>query len=1110
MAAISTRNSLKGYTYQQTVFALFVAIMDLDRKILSVESESPTPGNFDDLKIRTKTKEDGSEDARVYRVQVKNYDGITINGIHVVEGTSITDSYVKARQAISHFDPNDNNVFIVNSENIKTDSEVLSLPAKKVNGVWIVPLTSSWIADFLDENYSDNARELEILHLAGHVTVDGKYSISQEELPKLVRFGLELEETTVPVHQLPDEIENGITWIVGKPGAGKSHFVAELAKKFPNAVYYRFWVGPQDPVIGKRLQYGAFLSDIAKELFKKPGKFYENEIRDYINANDVILIIDGLDHVENYNVRELSKYVDFVNSIKTARVLVLSRPLKKEIDWKQVELYDWDFDQTCLYLDVHEIKDYAVQRKIYHKTSGYPILVYYFTEHYKKYGTVYDGNSDQPITGINEYYDSLIENIDTKRCLSMFSISDSFLQWRELEALADNEIFFSVLKEFVSSYPYLFKRIENRVALLHDSFNTYLREKLIDDYIEAERKNWIAKIEESILDGNVEYMSRMTATRHDEAFYEKVLHKYADIEAFKKLLESTIDYESLVSFYQQLKVVLEYRPNILSVEEYYSFSLISVMIERNNLIAYEGLVYEILQYEKNHGVAFQDEIYSSGVMWSIYTLLKTSDRSFYERIITDNNFGIGQINDGYRELAEEFHFYDENLPDKEKTSKSIGESYGDYTKTLANYFVRIWEHTDESDDIHKLIDEFLECPKSIHAVGNFAANLHTEFPMLKIDDFLLRFLRSSISYRLQELGYFGDGNYLRKYGVRESIVNILEGEKYEQGSFIVCERLRSVVRLANHDGRDLDMKYINYAWLMLFERNDISVYTLPDALLTFEKLGLIDEDHSLQLVVSAREMSEKGIRLLVSDYINLKGPEYTKKLIAEGKFNDENFPMFILDLRPELLNCFSSEDIWFCVRHLLGRRPQGTIVEYRDIENAMHSKYRDIVLDELASFAVRIYDVYEDSIDGIKARDIFKAANIECNDKDRSHEKQYEPFEYGSISERDFSYIKEKHIDPLTIASYPDGWYHVMPYVEIYKDYDKALIQEMHLQIIHTSMFAKIRSLRETGGWDLLLGNIPKFLSQEEIDVDWQKMLDSFMGFLRMSLIERDWIKNSC
>ena len=31
------------------------------------------------------------------------------------------------------------------------------------------------------------------------------------------------------------------------------------------------------------------------------------------------------------------------------------------------------------------------------------------------------------------------------------------------------------VKDFIEQYPYLFKRVENRISLLHDSLNTYLR-----------------------------------------------------------------------------------------------------------------------------------------------------------------------------------------------------------------------------------------------------------------------------------------------------------------------------------------------------------------------------------------------------------------------------------------------------------------------------------------------------------------------------------------------------------------------------------------------------------------------------------------------------------
>lgn len=47
------RSSLKGYTYQNYVFTLFLAKMDVERKILRIESEAVGTKQFDDLYIKT-------------------------------------------------------------------------------------------------------------------------------------------------------------------------------------------------------------------------------------------------------------------------------------------------------------------------------------------------------------------------------------------------------------------------------------------------------------------------------------------------------------------------------------------------------------------------------------------------------------------------------------------------------------------------------------------------------------------------------------------------------------------------------------------------------------------------------------------------------------------------------------------------------------------------------------------------------------------------------------------------------------------------------------------------------------------------------------------------
>ena len=43
------RNSIKGYTYQQSVFILFLAMMDTERNISKITVEALDTINFDDI-----------------------------------------------------------------------------------------------------------------------------------------------------------------------------------------------------------------------------------------------------------------------------------------------------------------------------------------------------------------------------------------------------------------------------------------------------------------------------------------------------------------------------------------------------------------------------------------------------------------------------------------------------------------------------------------------------------------------------------------------------------------------------------------------------------------------------------------------------------------------------------------------------------------------------------------------------------------------------------------------------------------------------------------------------------------------------------------------------
>lgn len=89
----------------------------------------------------------------------------------------------------------------------------------------------------------------------------------------------------------------------------------------------------------------------------------------------------------------------------------------------------------------------------------------------------------------------------------------------------------------------------------------------------------------------------------------------------------------------------------------------------------------------------------------------------------------------------------------------------------------------------------------------------------------------------------------------------------------------------------------------------------------------------------------------------------------------------------------------------------------------------------------------------------------------------------------------------MDIAGYTDGWDSCLPYVNLFLNYDVEDIRRDYLKIIHKAMFAKTAMLNKTGLWFLLIGNIPDFLDEVGIEVDWRKLYDIFLQFLKISAI---------
>ncbi|MNW47236.1 hypothetical protein D3C74_245610 [compost metagenome] len=1066
------RNALKGYTFQHYIFTLFVAKMDVERKIKKIESEAIISGNFDDLYIEANEN---------YRIQVKNYPSTTLDDIVITSDT------VRIKGNSNDYNQEENNIVIINTDQIDTDSEFMGFPARKINGIVIIPLTPLDVQDLLDEMFSTESREIQIIQFAFSMVTSSNFVVNEEELPKVIRMSLDLRDRTILIREPLDSVEKGILWIYGKPGVGKSHYVEELIQKYNDAIVYRFWTGSQDERLMKRLQFDVFLDDVALGIFNSPRSYTIEELIQEIIRQEKILIIDGLDHVENYNPKELQLYIDFINSLENARMVVLSRPLLAKVSWKPMELINWSFDETALYLAMaYNICEYRIVREIYEATDGYPIITYFIAEHYMMHKEI---NIALEIKTLNQYYGMLLEKVNPKSFLSIFATNNSFFTESELRTILEESFVVDAIMDFIEGHPYLFKRTLNRISLIHDSFNTYLRHQL-ESYPKLEAKvNQF--VQSSLLSGEVNFMSRLSSFELSENFYKELLWMYSEVDNFSALLERTLDFNSITSFYSQLQKLLEQREGVLDLYHYYSFALVYQMANRNDLIGYEGLVYQILVYMNNH-VTIEEEIFSTGVIWNTFILLELQDETSYKRYLADRMYDSNQINNLYDTINDEQCYFEkrENKPNYKETLEKLQDNNiyeFDKQDILIIHMVKVWINQAQEDTFYKILNEYLNNDES--TATNQLRGIIEENGIKS--RWAARML-SSVKYQLNELGNLGEKNFF--YG--KSLDGIIR-EAAPNGSFEAVEYAQSFIRLANHEKKQIDIYSVNRVWAMYYNRKDYSVYTLDSALRVFEKFGFLEELKSIDIIRKVMNQSEKGIRHLLGSYINMKDDSLIQKLDQIGAFNDSDFPVDIFDLIPEKINCLNAKHIDYRIHEMLSYHSYGKTIEYRYIVNPLQSKYCSRVLDAIDYYGYKIFGLIDD--EEIEKMIIVKG--IDTLKQLKEEEGEFIPFKHGCIHEADIEYIQNNQIEFLEVSRYSDGWHSCLPFVHIYTLYNLDEIRMYHLKIIHNAMFARVSDRKYIGNWHLLIGNIPRFLKQYKIDIDWHKMYGTLKWFLRESLI---------
>lgn len=1071
------RRSLKGYTYQQSIFILFLALMDTERKISKIIVEALDTKNFDDIFIEgTCCEETYSKD---YRIQVKNYPGTELKDI------SISNNILNISGNKNEFDSVDNNILVINTALIETNDSFMGLACTKMDNIIIIPLTPEQAADKMDSMFNTESRELQIIHKADDITENAKFEVTINDLPEIIQMSIDLENETILLRTVPDSFEHNILFVEGKPGVGKSHFVNEICDKYPDAIVYRFWIGSQDSNRNKRIRFESFLSELGIKVYRSTKKVYVDELIDSIRRDDKLIVIDGLDHVENYNPRELNDFIKFIDKLIDVRVVVLSRPLKHEIDWKKDSLLDWSFDETRLYLELaHGILDYKIQNKIFQVSGGYPIITYFISEDYKLKNVL---DIEQPIASVYEYYDTLFMDKDRpSAAISVFATGNCFFTWNELETFFSEPEMFEVICHFIELHPYLFKKQMNRISLFHDSFNTYLTIRI--QTFSQRREKTLAIIRKSILNGSIEYMARMESFNFDEEFYQILLKKYSEFDEFKKLILSTRDYNSIQSLYIQLRMILEDKKGLLDIYQYYSFILLFQIANRNDLIGNDSMVFQMLLYMNSHG-GIEDNIFSSDYIWQVYLTCKNSEkltmRYLANRHISENQFYelIENINDDctFFEKRNNIIRYDEL--EKQFCNKEYRMLEKD--KFLADYLISVWIHGNKEG---KFYDDFVEY---MQGGRGCISRMQSELSKYGFDKFWIERGLSIAEYQLHELGFFGEKNKFRNISLLDLIM-----KGAVDGSYNVATLSASYLKLANYEKRVVDINNLAYSWVMYFEHKDYSVYAIDGALVAFENQKLIHEDESFRIIQRLMAQSDDGISHLLTAYVNKKGVEYVREINETGYFKERSCRIRFWELAPEIYNCFSRRDMEWQITELLRDHYQSNFIEWRYIQNVMESRYKDMVLDGIEYYEYSVLSPNNDIIPLLESRGI---KYIDSAEQDKKEE--YMPFRYGCIHENDFEYISEQGIEYLEVAQYTDGWHSCLPFIEVFLRYNKTDIQRDYIEILHRAMYARSKDKEYFGNWNLLLGNIPALLSQYEIDIDWEKIYKIFTDFLDISLI---------
>ncbi|KQO31350.1 hypothetical protein ASF10_22195 [Flavobacterium sp. Leaf82] len=1070
-----------GYSYQWLAASLLLAKMDAERNIDELEIEAAVKNNFDDVKIRC-----GSNN---YFFQIKDMDQMSLDKL-VVSGSEISIKG-KAHKLSDH-----TNIIIFKQIEIEPNCEILGIPAYNFSGVYIITMSRTEMIENIHELYALDENRKNIIEYFFNDRLDQRIlKISRDQLPSITLYSTELLEATVDVARERLSVEN-ILLIEGKPGVGKSHFVKTLTDQYPNHILYRFWTSSQDKDYDKRLKYDNFLSELSKKVFSDYQSRDEKQILKEVVKNKAVVIIDGLDHVENYNTSDLEKFIAFINKLqKGSKTIILSRPLQRELTWEKYILGNWNLEQTIKVLnELYHISGYSISHKIFTLTDGYPILVKYIAEHYKKEKSIPDY---EKFDSVDNYYRQLITNEKGKQALAIFLCSHTYTMRSELDLFLEDGLR-DIVTEFIEEHPYLFEVRLNRIALFHDSLVTYLRKLNINYVRSLEKINNL--VYDSIMAGEIRFMSRVNFYSLSDQKKNNITKKYSSIVQFKELISQVVDFEAIQSFYFQVRENLSFmNPAELEIIHFYDLSLIINMVQRDHLSTLHAANYTYLQGLIANGYT-EEDITSGGYLFSMLYYLRTNNASLILNLLAAQHYDTQYF---YRELEKEikeertFFSKHDNALSASRISELLKKTDSFYLKDLITHILQnLYIHQTKIGrfkDLFTAVDNYMN--------GNPALGreiLQDFIALYQIDDFKANWILKDVKKYLYAFGLHPQDNDYKCLSLHDVIL-----KNKNRGSYNLRIIILNYIRLALHEKRQIHIAEIDLFWCKYYNRKDYSMYGLDVALKLFQDKGFAHPLKSISLIGHIQNISEKGYNDLLASYI-VQHPPGIIHFISEN-FEFKDLSISWLDLPTDYINVMPNHIFQHAFIGVLRSHSYSKQIDYRDIANVLGS-VREMELKavlKMHGYKIKIEEKSPE-VKILKSKDI----NFETTPLDKISAKiksdSTTRYKQGILKKEDEKLIKEKGLQSYQVAGFANGNYSALADSDIFTLFSKEDIRKNIKLILFNALTGKMESISAFHDVYLYPGNLLKIAGYNEVEIDYALFFKSFTAFLELSLFDSD------